>query len=431
VPSDPLEWVQRSRMGHDRAHLSTEADTAAIMRRFRLLASLALVAFLTTISVSAHAQDAETATSTATPLALAPDGQLPLQGTPWRLRGYRWRGSDRAPGPEVAARMTLGPGSLDASGGCTAFSGRYGAIGRAIHFELRDLKDNSCGEQTTVVQLAMVDGLRKAASFDIGPTADDPGDRLVLRSATGVELLRFDLDEDDHLDRDEWRLASYSRDGQTTAADLEQPAVLTFRAKRDNEARRVSSGPASGSTGCNGLVGDFFRHADVISFGELERTDAPCSSTLAAQEAAILEVLGATSQWLSFPFDGLVITSAETGASLEFVNSRPVQGSTWLLDRIPGSKRPTDAVTLRMSEGLASGEGPCGAYSAAYVSDGRFITFSALGGAEDDACDTPGLERALLSALRSTVRLEREEAQLLMLDARGSVTARFESPAGP
>jgi len=431
VPSDPLEWVQRSRIGRDTAHPSTEADTAAIMRRFRLLASLALVASLTIIPVSAHAQDAETATNTATPLALAPDGQLPLQGTPWRLRGYRWRGSDRAPGPEVAARMTLGPGSLKASGGCTAFNGRYGATGRAIHFDLRGLKDNSCDEQTTVVQLAMVDGLRKAASFEISPMADGSGDQLALRSATGGALLRFGLDQDDDLDRDEWRLISFSRDGQSTAADPEQPAVLTFRAKRNNEARRVSSGPASGSTGCNGLVGQFFRHADVISFGELERTDAPCSSALAAQEAVILEVLEATSQWLSFPSDGLVITSAETGASLEFVSSRPVQGSTWLLDRIPGSKRPSDAVTLRMSGGLASGEGPCGAYSASYVSDGRFITFSALEGAGDDACETPGLEKALLSALRRTVGFEREEAQLQMLDARGSVTARFESPAGP
>ncbi len=68
------------------------------------------------------------------------------------------------------------------------------------------------------------------------------------------------------------------------AASDEQPAVLSFRPSDEASYKRRQSGPLSGSTGCNGIVAKFFRQADVLSLSELERTDAPCTAELAAQE---------------------------------------------------------------------------------------------------------------------------------------------------
>ncbi len=326
--------------------------------------------------------------------------------------------------------MRLGPADVLASGGCTRIKGRYGVAGAAIRFKLRGLRENDCPEQTTMVQLAMVDGLRKASSFEIVPGGSPGADELVLRGASGVELLRFGLDDIDALDLADWLLTSYSRDGAVVAAVPDQPAILSFRPTQDDAIRRISTGPITGSSGCNGVIAEFDRHADVLSFNQLERTDAPCGPELAAQEDAIVSVLDSTALTLSLPADHLVLTSTDSGDSLEFVSQRPLEASTWLLDTGRRAADASSAVTLRLDDGLAAGEGPCGPYHAKYVTDGIFITFYDVEGSGDDACPAVKSEQALLSGLRSTVLLDRDQAQLRMLDALGLVTARFDRPSG-
>ena len=154
------------------------ADTPASMCLSRSLSALLLAALLAVIlGVGPTAAEGPTA-SAELPLALRPAGTLPLEGTPWRLRWYLTADGGRAPGPEVAATMRLQGGSLAGSGGCTAFRGSYGTVGRAIDFKLKGLKSNDCAEQTTMVQGAMVDALRKTAAYAIEP--GDDGDELVL-----------------------------------------------------------------------------------------------------------------------------------------------------------------------------------------------------------------------------------------------------------
>jgi heat shock protein HslJ len=401
-----------------------------------MLAALTLVAALAAVPATAHGQTEhgqaeESASDAPAPLALAPDGQLPLLGTPWRLRRYRWRGVDREPGPEVAAWMRLGPADLQGSGGCTKIRGRHGAVGSAIRFDLRSGPEPACAEQTTIVQLGMIDGLRRTASYEILPGSTPAGDQLVLRDASGSELLRFGLDDIGGLEAGEWQLLGYTVDGTEIAAVPDQPAVLTFRAKRANAARRTSSGPITGSTGCNGLVAEFYRHANVVSFGEIGRTDAPCMPALAAQEEAMFSILDASSLSVALPPDRLVLTSADTGERLEFTPSRPVEGSTWLLTKLAGEPRSRETVTLLLRDGLATGIGPCGPYSARYASDGYFVTFSDVKGAGDQTCAALSTETALLDALRTAVRHERQGSQLRLVDARGKVRARFKPPTGP
>ena len=86
---------------------------------------------------------------------------------------------------------------------------------------------------------------------------------------------------------------------------------------------------------------------------------------------------------------------------------------------------------LTLQDGVASGEGPCGGYDSTYVSDGLFITFSAVEGAAADTCGDAGSERALLAGLRSTVRVERDRSALRLIDASGRVALRFTSPTAP
>ncbi len=365
------------------------------------------------------------------PTALLPDGRLPLQGTPWRLEGYADRGTERLPGPEVAAWMTLGTNEIKASGGCSLFGGRFATVGAAIRFKLRGVKDKDCAEQTTLVQRAMVKGLRDAASYTVIPGDEPSADQLVLQSETGERLLRFGLDDIEALAVADWRLLSYTVDGETFPAAADQAAILSFQPERESPARRTSSGPAIGSTGCNGLVTRFFRSADVLSFSPIERTEAPCSPALAAQEAAMLAVLDATSLELSLPADGMVLTSADTGASLAFASQRALEDSTWLVDPASVGEDPGTAITLRLSGGTAAGEGPCGPYGADYATDGYFITFGDPVGSATKDCSAAKNERRLLARLGQTVMLDRDQPQLRLRDAFGRTRIRLSSAAAP
>ena len=395
---------------------------------FRPLASLLLTLALALLPATAIAQSPQ---ADERPVALEPDGLLPLEGTRWRLRDYRLRGIDRSSGPEVAAWMTLRSGKLRASGGCTRLGGSYGVMGSAVDIKLNAVKQESCAEQTMLVQLGMLEGLRRAASYQIESIDEPMGPSLVLSDGQGEAVLRFEPDEVTSLETGEWKLEAYTTAGERVIADAAQPALLAFRPTYTVAAQRRSDGDTVGSTGCNGLVGPYFRYADVLSFGEFERTDAPCSAAIKAQEEAMVGVLDATSLTVSLPPDRLILTSSDTGERLEFVTSMPLEGSTWQLTRLSGTAASDEPITLRLGEGAVTGQGPCGPYSADYATDGRFISFASLEGAGTDACERLASEKALLSALRRTVLLDRDQPQLRLLDARGKILARFKQPGGP
>lgn len=360
-------------------------------------------------------------TAAAGPIALAPDGRLPLEGTTWRLRAYR-RGHLRPPGPEVAAWLSLRAGRVSGSGGCTSLRGGYARMGDAIVVRLRPGARPECAEQTVIVQRAMRAALQVAASAEV--VGEDAAE-LVIRDRDGVEQLRFEPDDVASLDGAEWRLASYARAGEVVVADPAQVAVLAFHPETTSQAERRSSGEVIGSSGCNGLVGTYARSGDVVDFGELETSGAPCTEALAAQEAAVLAVLESQALLLDLPADRLTLTATDSGDRLEYVASVPLEGTTWQLERAPGAPQP---VTLRLVDGVVSGEGPCGAYRGAYASDGRFITFRGLSAAGGESCPQRKAGRAFLARLASSTLIERARPGLRLLDARGRVLARF-SPA--
>jgi heat shock protein HslJ len=405
------------------------------MPDLRSLFAATLVVALMSGSGPALAQSVDPGLSGTLPLARQPDGLLPLEGTPWRLRSYRWKDVERRPGPEVAARVRLQAGKLEASGGCTAFKGSYGTSGSAIDFKLTRLEQNDCGEQTTMVQLAMVDGLRRTARFETSATGGES--QLWLFDHDGAELLRFSLDDVSSFAgtrvRTEWLLTGFSVDGGQHEADATTAANVSFSPRRRNEAKARTSGDVLGSTGCNGFRGEFSLAANVLSVGQLSATDAPCAQSTQLQQEAILEVFDASAITVAFPPDRMVLTSTDGDTALEYRALASVEGTTWFRSPLPDFGA-SDPVTLRLAAGVASGQGPCGAYSADYVTDGLFITFSDVRGADDGACVAAKEERKLLAALRASVRVDRDAAEggrsprLTLRDARGKRLARFISP---
>jgi heat shock protein HslJ len=376
------------------------------------------------------AQSDASAAQSPLPLARQPGGTLPLEGTPWRQEGYLDRGRSAVPGPEVGAFLRFEASSVEGSGGCSKIRGRYGTVGAALKIELRQLEDRACAEQSALVQQAVETGLSKAAAYVIEPGPTPAEDKLVMRSPDGDELLRYGLDDLALLEGAEWRLESYTRSGAVTAASDEQPAVLSFRPDESSYYKRRQSGPLSGSTGCNGVIAQFYRSGDVLSFSELERTDAPCTPELAVQEEAMTALLDATSVQLDLPYDRLILTSADSGERLELVSQARLEGSTWLLQ--PPAGIEADArVTLRLEDGSVSGEGPCGAYTGEYAADGAFITFRNLQGARDQSCSALRQEKLLLEGLRATVSHRRTPDELRLLDARAVDTLSFAQPSAP
>ncbi|HKZ92896.1 MAG TPA: META domain-containing protein, partial [Candidatus Limnocylindrales bacterium] len=369
-------------------------------------------------------------TPSAVPVAQQPAGRLPLEGTPWRLTAYRQRatGALRQPGPEVAAWMTLRAGKLKGAGGCTRVAGRYARMGSAVDFDLKEAPAPACDGQIAVIDLAMRAALEGAASFEV-LAADEPrADQLVIRDVGGNEDLRFRLDDLTPPEIGEWRLTAYTSGGSRMTADPTQPAVLAFRATESSAARSQSSGEAVGSTGCNGIVGTYIRSADVLRLADIERTDAPCSPALEAQETVMYAVLTSTSQALDLTGEQLIITSVESGDSLELRTSSPLLGTTWQLTRLPRAPSSDQPITLHLADGSISGEGPCGPYHGSYVHDEPFITLSSLESARDGTCQAARLEHAFLDALARTVLLERDGRGLRLLDARGRTVARFGLP---
>ncbi len=362
------------------------------------------------------------------PLALEPAGLPPLEGTTWRLVALR-RGEMRSVGPEVAAWLTLRGGQLRGSTGCGRLSGRYGDLGLALAVRPVPGRSSRCPRAASLAATGLTEGLRDATRFEVVSPSGTAGAQLIVRDADGQEDLRLVPDDAAVLAAGDWELQAYRVAGVSMVADPLQPAVLAFRPTREREVRRQSSGDVIGSTGCNGIVGRFRRQADVLSFPSLESTEAPCSAALAAQESAIMTILGSPSLRVDLPADRLVLESATSGDRLEFVSSAPLEGTTWLLAGLAGEEAGADTVTLRLAGGLLSGEGPCSPFSGRYVTDGVFLTTAGLEAASVTGCTRKAEQRALLDALRRWAMLERDGLDLRLLDARGDLLATF-APAG-
>jgi heat shock protein HslJ len=357
----------------------------------------------------------------------------PFEGTAWRLTHLRQpsQGSLMEVRPDVAAWMRLIGGRLEGSTGCAALSGTFGRIGQELRIRPDPAPGGSCRRGADAIARGMASGLVRATDVAIVERPDGSAAELLLLDADGAEMLRFAPDDVGSLVDGPWELASFTIDGQTALAVPGRMAVLEFGDDGGSVLQRRARGPLVGSSGCNGIVATFERQADVLRIRDVESTGAPCTSDLAVQETAMLSVLGTAELRLSLPPDRLVLRDPVTGDGLDLVTSTPLEGSTWLLAEIPGLGPVRGPVTLRLQDGLLSGEGPCGPYQGRYTTDGRLIRFQELRGAGIQRCTDREAQRKLLLALGRAVVLDRDQPQLRLRDAAGMLVARFRRPPGP
>ena len=200
---------------------------------------------------------------------------------------------------------------------------------------------------------------------------------------------------------DAWKLTAYG------PADAPRPAVegvdagLTF-----NE-----DGSVTGSSGCNGLGGDYTVEGDQITFGEFVSTLMACDDPIMAQEEAAHKVMSGTA---TYTVEGDTLTITKDGNVL--VLTRWVEGTEepegsdllgeWRLTSYGTTETQTSVLvdveaTLTFNEdGTLVGTSGCNEFSGTYKVDGNEIEFSEIVSTLI-LCDTPlmGQEEAMYQML--------------------------------
>lgn len=100
-----------------------------------------------------------------------------------------------------------------------------------------------------------------------------------------------------------WKLTAYGPESSTTPAVEDSKAGLTF-----NE-----DGTVNGSSGCNGVGGEYTVERDQVEFGQFVSTLMFCEETIMAQESAMMQVLNGTA---AYEVDGETLTLTKDGTVL-------------------------------------------------------------------------------------------------------------------
>src|SRR5690242_16052835 len=107
-----------------------------------------------------------------------------------------------------------------------------------------------------------------------------------------------------------WTLTAYGTTGAPTPAVQGTAAGLTF-----NE-----DGKVTGSSGCNGLGGDYSVEGNKITFGEFVSTLMACDDPIMAQEQAAHNVMNGTA---TYKIEGDTLTITNNGIVLVFTRGAP------------------------------------------------------------------------------------------------------------
>src|SRR5215207_10360190 len=107
-----------------------------------------------------------------------------------------------------------------------------------------------------------------------------------------------------------WTLTAYGTIGAPTPAVQGTGAGLTF-----NE-----DGTVTGSSGCNGLGGDYTADGDQITFGEFVSTLMACDDPIMAQEEAAHKVMNGTA---TYQIEGSTLTITNNGMVMVFTRGAP------------------------------------------------------------------------------------------------------------
>ena len=191
-----------------------------------------------------------------------------------------------------------------------------------------------------------------------------------------------------------WKLTAYG------AADAPTPAVegveagLTFN----------DDGTITGSSGCNGLGGDYTVEGDQITFGEFVSTLMACDDPIMAQEEAAHKVMTGTATY-KIEGDTLTITKNDmvlvltksTGSADEPTAPASLTGA-WKLtsfgtrDTLSSALSDVEANLTFNEDGTITGTSGCNELGGDYTVAGDQITFNEIVSTLK-LCDTPLMEQ--------------------------------------
>lgn len=208
-----------------------------------------------------------------------------------------------------------------------------------------------------------------------------------------------------------WKLTAYGPVGAPTPAVEGAQAGLTF-----NE-----DGTINGSSGCNGLGGDYSVEGDRITFGEFVSTLMACDAPIMEQESAAHKVMTGTASY-TLEGDTLTITNNDTVLVLtrgDYVAGEPSAPASlvgaWKLTSYGAGGTVTSALpeveaNLTFNDdGTLTGTSGCNEFGGSYTVDGNKITFTDIVSTLK-LCDEPlmGQEEAITQALLETATYQIE-----------------------
>jgi putative lipoprotein len=228
-----------------------------------------------------------------------------------------------------------------------------------------------------------------------------------------------------------WKLTAYGPAGAPTPAVEGVDAGLTF-----NE-----DGTITGTSGCNGLGGDYSVTGDQITFGEFVSTLMACDDPIMAQEDAAHKVMTGTATYkiegdtLTITKDDMVLVLTRgTPGGVETPASEPATlTGTWKLtsyrtsDVLSSAVADAEAFLTFNEDGAVTGTSGCNEFGGSYTVEGDQITFKEVVSTLK-LCDTPlmGQEEAMQQVMTGTATYQIADNTILTIDNgdRGLVLER-------
>ncbi len=210
-----------------------------------------------------------------------------------------------------------------------------------------------------------------------------------------------------------WKLSAYGPADALTPAVEGVDAGLTFS----------DDGKVSGTSGCNGLGGDYAVDGNQITFGEFVSTLMACDEPIMAQEDAAHRILTGTA---TYEIEGDALTIKNNDLVLELTRisgsaEEPAVALTgdWKLTSygtsgvISSALADVDAGLTFSDDGTVTGTSGCNHFGGSYTAEGDKITFTEIVSTLK-LCDAPlmGQEEAMYQILTETASYQIEGSTL-------------------
>jgi heat shock protein HslJ len=177
-----------------------------------------------------------------------------------------------------------------------------------------------------------------------------------------------------------WKLTAYGPAASPTPAVEGVDAGLTF-----NE-----DGTVSGTSGCNGLGGDYTVEGDKITFGEFVSTLMACDDPIMRQEEAAHKVMTGTATYkiegdtLTITNNDMVLVFTRGALSTEEPSEPASLTGIWKLtsygtaDAVSSALADVEANLTFNEDGTVTGTSGCNEFGGGYTVEGDQITFEEI-----------------------------------------------------